>query len=245
MEKDFEKEHESDLKKKAAAAAAIAAVITSSGAVIDHVIDDPAQILQANTAEPAVLNIDAVADAIADDEDKVAAHKLTLSERILALPLAVRICVVLPLWAVGHLVNMGLGALAVAASPLVNLLISFGILFLVLGTTFTLAAKAMFPDLPLRKIVNRHTLKGIFVGSGLIFAGDLILPAVWPEYTAYKGLVMGGSILAVLALLAAKFARHENKRRAKEAQEAALSEAPAQLVVKSLGDTFTMRDPLA
>ena len=256
MDKNHINEHESDVKAKSLAALAIAATISASGAAIDNTIDNPADILHQTGVEPVVMTIGADdtgntdgtgnADGAgnADDAEKSGTARSTLSDRILALPLAVRLCVILPLWAVGHVVNMAIGALAVAASPLVNMLISFGVLFLIIGIAFIVAAKIMFPDLPLRKIINRHTIKGTFVATCIVFAGDLILTFAWPDYTTYKGLVMGGSLLAVLGLLAAKFARHEKKRRARESKQNAAA-APSDLIVHTMGETFTVRDPLA
>ena len=250
MDKNHINEHESDVKAKSLAALAIAATISASGAAIDNTIDNPADILQQTGVEPVVMTIGADdtgntdGAGKADDAEKSGTARSTLSDRILALPLTVRLCVVLPLWAIGHVVNMAIGALAVAASPLVNILISFGVLFLIIVSAFTVAAKIMFPDLPLRKIINRHTIKGTFVATCIIFAGDLILSFAWPDYTTYKGLVMGGSLLAVLGLLAAKFARHEKKRRARESKQNAAA-APSNLIVHTMGETFTVRDPLA
>ena len=235
------------MDKKKAAAATMAGVIAASGAAVDTQFDSPADILQNNTPEPVVQNIDTGGDdgtGTQDDRSKQAAQeKKTLRERILELPLAVRVIFVVPLWAVGHVLVMAGGALVTALSPLWNGITSFLMFALLMLALFTVGAKMMFPDLPLRKILNRHTIKGVLIASAGLFVADWGLPLIWPGYVHWKTLVLGIlGLFAIIALLL-RFGKKEEKRRAEEAEEEYYEESEELLVVSSMGQTFTMPAP--
>ena len=166
-------------------------------------------------------------------------------EWILHLPLAVRAVFVLPVWFVGHLIMAGGGMLFSALSPVMNWVLSFALMALVIAAAFTVTAKAMFPDLPLGKILNRHSIKWILIVSVAAFAADLILGIFWAEYAHFKNIVTGGLILISIGSLIIWFTRREHRRRiaAESEEEAAEEEEPEDLVYTSLGETFTVRPP--
>ncbi len=237
------------MDKKKTAAAAVAAVISASGAAVEATFDNPADVLQNTNVEPKVQHIDTdaggAADGQAQDEEKGAkatSMKDRFREGILALPLGVRFLFVLPLWFIGSLVMAGGHLLFMALSPFAHLILSFLLFVAVIGAAFTLTAKAMFPDLPLRKILCKRNIVGILIASGVAFAADMILGVTWPEYGQVKTLVVAGLILVCLGSLVLWFARRENARRKKEAarldEEAAAEES---LTYTSLGQTFTVR----
>lgn len=235
------------MEKKKAAAAAVASVIAASGAAVEATVDDPTDLLQQTSVEPQVDFIvsDVDQDAGATDEEKQTQKKTAkeaLGDWILGLPYAVRVLVVLPMWIIGTLVVGGVQLLITAFSPVLNWVISFALIALVLTAAFTLTAKAMFPDLPIGKILNRHTFKWILIASVVAFAADLILGIFWVEYTRYKMLVIGGILLIALGSLTIWFSRREKIRREKEAAEAIPEpEEPEELVYSSLGQEFTIR----
>ena len=237
------------MEKKKAAAAAVASVIAASGAAVDTAVDNPADILQQTTVDPKVdvIHPSSDQDAAAQDSDKEKQNRNktareALNEWILGLPYAVRVVFVLPLWAVGALVTGAVQLLIAGLSPIANWLIGFAVLALVIGAVFTLTAKAMFPDLPLKKILNRHTIKGILIASVLAFAADIILGVLWPSYTAYKTLFVALILLIATGSLALWFNRREKRRREKLAAEAVVEEEEEQLLeYTSLGETFTIR----
>ena len=236
------------MEKKKAAAAAVASVIAASGAVVDATVDDPADLLQQTNVEPKVDYIHSDVDQdVADQDGEKQKQKRTareaLSDWILGLPYAVRVVFVLPLWAIGTLV-VGAGQLLLAGlSPVANWLLGFALIALVIGAAFTITAKAMFPDLPLSKILNRHTIKWILVASVLAFAADLLLGVFWPAYTAYKTIFIAAILLVATGSLVIWFNRREKRRRERLAEKAELEEPqePQELVYSSLGETFTVR----
>ena len=237
------------MEKKKAAAAAIATVISASGVAVEANFDDPAEILQNANVEPQVQQIDGDVvvedDAVQEDEDKQkTTAKGTFREWILNLPMAVRAFFVVPAWLAGTLVT-GLGeVLFTALSPFAHWILSFVLMALAIAGAFLFAAKAMFPDLPISKIINRHSIKWILIVSVVAFAADLVLGLFWTGYTRYKILVIAGLMLLALGSLMIWFSRREKRRRAEEAaaaSEEAMEEEAPELVYTSLGETFTVR----
>ena len=236
-------------KKKAAAAAAVAAIIGASGAAVDANFDDPADLLQSTAVEPKVQHID-LGDSqdngiVQDDEDKQQAkdEKGTFRGFILSLPLAVRVLFVLPMWCAGHLIMLGGGLLFAGLSPVLQGILSFALLAVVIAGAFTLTAKAMFPDLPLGKILNRHSIKWILIAAVAVYVADLILGICWFGYAHFKTIITGGMTLVALGAITIWFARRENRKRARLAEKAQKQEEPEsnELVYESLGQTFVIR----
>ena len=241
------------MDKKKAAATALATTIAASGAAVDATFDSPQDILQNTYVEPVVdyVTPDGTIDddgSAQDDEDKgkqaVTAAKKTLREWVLELPLAVRAIVVVPLWFVGNLVMYAGHLVIVGLSPVWGSILNLLLLAAVLTGAFTVAAKAMFPDVKLRQILNKRNFKGILIAAVFVFLLDLALKVGWPPYMQYRTIAIALFTLAVLFLLVMRFGRRENKRRRKEREMAeAMGVDEEDLVYESLGQTFTIRKP--
>ena len=82
-------------------------------------------------------------------------------------------------------------------SPVAATVLGWLAIALLAVIVFALAAKTVFPDLPLKKILNRHSLRTILLlclGFGLI---DAILPVFWDSYeTVSKLIKVFGSLIA-------------------------------------------------
>lgn len=249
----FRKKEQNEMDKKKAAATALATTIAASGAAVDATFDSPQDILQNTYVEPVVdyVTPDGTIDddgTTQDDEDKgkqaVTAAKKTVREWVLELPLWVRAIVVVPLWFVGNLVMYAGHLVIVGLSPVWGSILNLLMLAGVLTAAFTIAAKAMFPDVPLRKILNKRTFKGILNAAVFVFLLDLALKVGWPPYMQYRTIAIALFTLAVLFLLVMRFGRRENKRRRKEREMAeAMGVDEEDLVYESLGQTFTLRRP--
>lgn len=241
------------MDNKKATAAALAAAIAASSAAVDASFDDPADILQdSGNVEPQIEYVGADGDqdgssAVQDDEKKQQQEQKkmgTFREWILSLPMIVRMLFVVPQWVIGNVITAGASFLFAGLSPVFNWILSFVVLGLVIAGAFTVTAKCMFPDLPLKKILNKRTFKGILIATVVIFAADIILGIVWPGYGRFKILIMAILTLAALAGLSGWFARIESKRRALlgEAEvDAPEDEEPEELVFTSLGQEFKIR----
>ena len=242
-----------DNKKKVAAA--LAATIAASGAAVDMSFDDPADLLQQDAGiEPKIEYVDLENGPddgqTADDEEKQkpakSARTGSLREWILGLPLAVRALFILPQWFIGHLILTGGSVVFAGLSPVLHWLLGFVLLALVIAGAFTVTAKAMFPDLPLGKILNRHSIKWILIVSAVIFLADIVLGMTWSGYAHVKTLVTGLFTLAGLTSIVVWFARREHRRRASLCMAEEIPEEPEEpeeLVYSSLGETFTIRPP--
>ena len=237
-----------DNKKKVAAA--VAATIAASGAAVDASFDNPADLLQQDASvEPKVQYVDLENDQDADqvqDEDKqkqAGAEKSgPIREWILHLPLAVRTVFVLPFWFIGHLLILGGSTLFTAMSPVMHWLLGFVLIALVIAGAFTATAKAMFPDLPIGKILNRHSIKWILIAAAAVWLADLILEVSWAGYAQLKAIILGAFTLIAVTSVVVWFARRQHRRR-KEQEEEEIQEdpEPEELVYTSLGQTFKVR----
>ena len=236
-----------DNKKKVAAA--VAATIAASGAAVDASFDDPADLLQQDmNTQPQIQYVDLENDqdtGAQTDEDRqkdTAEKGGPVREWILHLPLAVRAVFVLPLWFVGHLIIMGGSFLFAGLSPILQYLLSFVLIALVIAAAFTAAAKAMFPDLPIGKILNRHSIKWILIAAAAVWLADLLLGIFWAGYAHFKTIILGVFTLVSIGSVVIWFARREHRRRARLCEETETAvEEPEELVYTSLGQTFTVR----
>lgn len=133
-------------------------------------------------------------------------QKLPLAVKLLAIPLAALLC-----WLVFTGVSALLGSvLGVVAAKLIAWLLTAGA---VVGGT-AVAAKALFPDVPLKKILNRRTVSGALVGAVTLAAADLLLPLVWTEYVHLSAILRALGLTAVIGVVVAAFSKREKKRRA-------------------------------
>ncbi|MBQ9015207.1 MAG: hypothetical protein IJ109_03720 [Firmicutes bacterium] len=236
-----------DNKKKVAAA--VAATIAASGVAVDASFDNPADILQQDVnTQPQIQYVDLENDqdtGAAQDEDKQkdpAVKAGPVQEWILHLPLAVRAVFVLPLWFAGHLLVMGGNLLFAGLSPILQYLLSFVLIALVIAAAFTAAAKAMFPDLPIGKILNRHSIKWILIAAAAAWLADLLLGIFWSGYAHVKSILLGVFTLLSIGSVVLWFARREHRRLASLCiQPEAVCEEPETLEYTSLGQTFTIR----
>ena len=242
------------MEHKKAVAATLAAMISATGAATEASFDDPADLLQNNKPEPHVQYIDATDDATDDDDSAQDEEKQKVQnkrggvfrEKILELPVAVRAILILPQWIVGNVVVWAGNMLFAGLSPVLNWALGFVVMALVIMAIFTITAKILFPDLPLRKILNRHTFKWVLIVSLAASAADLLLGVFWTGYTRYKTLVIAVLTLVAAGSLVFWFSRRERRRRAKAAEEGKdpvpePEEKPVELMYSTGGQTYTFK----
>ena len=170
----MEKKH---WKKKAAVGVICAAA--SAGVLIHGAIDSPGELLQDDASAAAVT---AQADDGMTAQGDVRKNA-PLRRRLLALPLGVRAAVVIPLWALGW----GITALAAllwqaVLSPIGSSAASWLLTAALAVGAFALTAKAMFPDLPLKKLLRPRSI--LLITGGVLCFGilDTLLPLFWEDY---------------------------------------------------------------
>ncbi|MBR1457491.1 MAG: hypothetical protein IJ594_10095 [Oscillospiraceae bacterium] len=230
-------------EKKRRAAAAAVAVVTSASLVVGGIFNSPAALLDDDPGLPQAAytdddDLDGTGGGDGGDEDGGAGGseveeeeeqggvRAGVRQRVLQLPYAVRLLVILPLWCLGWLLLTGASALwAAVLSPVLGKALAWLLLLAALVGAFLLAGKTIFPDLPVKKILNRRSLLGLVIGSVALGAADIVVPLFWAEYTRVENIVRAVGVLLVFGTVTGLFARRELRRRrelaAAEAEEAA------------------------
>ena len=157
-----------------------------------------------------------------------------------AAPAGVRALVGIPLWGLGTVLTALLSALwSGVLSPAASTLLSWLAMALMTVLIFTLAVKTAFPDLPLRKILNRRSLAGIGILCLLFGIADAALPLFWEDYRQLSRLLrIAGSLVCTGVPVAFFVRRHARKKPAEvvvgEAAEPAPSLADRERAAKKL-----------
>lgn len=247
-------------KRSKRTTAAAMALLTAAGLTTGSLFDSPADLLSDGGTDSAlVLRLDNGADDGGDDagpgEDESgesrrrSGPRAVLRERVLRLPLVLRLTVVLPLWALGSVLLTALSGLWTLVSPLLGRVGGWALLLLALAACFAGAAKAVFPDLPLKKIFSRRSLVALLLGASALTALDAVLAAAWADYAPVKNAVLSAGFFLALCAALVPFALREQRRRLAAAAEAAEREraerAREPLVFTDGVSTYTVRVPKA
>lgn len=215
------------------------AAITALALTVGGLFQSPEELLQEETQNPPLVDeldpgTDDGCDADADDADGDEIEKRrrgglrsALRARILALPMAVRLLAILPLWLLGSGLTIFASALWTAASPLLGGVLNSLLLLAVLFGAFLLAVKAVFPDLPLKKILNRRTIPWLLLGGLALSVADRVLLWQMEGYGPIRNWALSGGFLLLLVVAVVSFVRREQKRRCAAAQAGAEAEATA------------------
>ncbi|MBQ9647978.1 MAG: hypothetical protein IJV43_06420, partial [Oscillospiraceae bacterium] len=160
-----------------------------------------------------------------------------------------RLLVVLPLWALGTVILAAAGAAWTLLSPAMGKIAGFALMLALLLGAFVLAAKAAFPDLPVKKLPSRRSLVALLLGAAALSAADAVLGAAWADYEQAKNIALSVGFFLALSCAAVPFALREQKRRlekaASEAERAKEAAKPSTLVFTDGSGTFTVRAPRA
>lgn len=221
-------------KKKAAAAAVTA--VASASVLVGGLFSTPADLLgQPQTPAHTTVSVQD-ADGSSDQEGRRRSGS-AIRQWILRLPVGVRALVGLPLWCVGWVILTGLGALwGSVLSPVAGTLAGWACLAALLIGVLALTAKAMFPDLPMKKILCKRNILGILAGVCAVGIFDTAAPYFWSGYEKFADAVrLTGSFLTVLIAVWALAVRE--RRRRKEAEPSPLSREEIQRRARKLADS--------
>ena len=227
-----EERREREHKRKRRVAAGAVALLASGGLIVGGLFNSPAALLdEQDMTPPVILADDDGEDDLdgpggegdedsADEEEEQETEEAAeeegsgLRRRIQQLPYAVRLLVILPLWCIGWLLLTGAAALWTAVlSPVLGKALGWLLLIGALLGALLLAGKTLFPDLPVKKILNRRNVLGVVVGSLLLGVLDLVLPLFWDGYVKIESIVRGSGILLIFGAVTLRFAARERKRR--------------------------------
>lgn len=209
--------------------AAALALLMASSAAAGSLFDSPAELLAEDAGSAIVLAADDDAPAGGDEAGGEAdgeesrrrggGLRASLRQRVLRLPLAVRLLVVLPLWGIGSAVLSLAGAAWTLLAPYLSRVGGFALLLALLGLGFAAGAKAVFPDLPLKKLLSRRSLALLALCAAGLTAGDAVLAAVWKDYGPVRSAVLSGGFFLALCAALLPFALKEQRRRLRKAEK--------------------------
>lgn len=141
-----------------------------------------------------------------------------LRAMVLRLPLWLRACAGLPLWAAGSLViHLAAGLFQTVLTPVLFHLAGFVLCAAVLLGVYILTMKSLFPHLPLKKILRWKHIRRILAGAAFLKLLDILLPLFWGSYTRYKYLVLLIAGALVLGLLVIPWVRRFRRGRKRTA----------------------------
>lgn len=179
---------------------------------------NPADITQNQTGgpdfnqAPIVLDIDEFANAPVDDDDEDSdeqkavkqSFRARFRQTILSLPQSVRMIFIVPLWAAGTAIMTLITFLwnTLFASPLAGFFASLFAGFAILLGLFTVTTKALFPDVPIRKILTKRNILILGCLALLLSVFDAAAPMYWHQYplaAALLKLVLGGGVIGYLS----------------------------------------------
>ncbi len=189
-----EEERKKDLKKKLAKTGV--ALFTSASVLVGGAFPSPDALLADEQSLNPVVVYQNDSDSDQDDDGDSSSEeeeeelsgesvglRARLRQRILQLPLAVRVFVLVPMWALGWGIwTAATGLWSMLLGPIAGKALGWLFLLAALLGVFALGMKTIFPDMPLKKILNKKSLLGILLGGLALGAADLTVPLFWDGY---------------------------------------------------------------
>ena len=228
-----EEEKKKDIKKKAIKAGV--AVVTSASVLVGGLFSSPDALLapeQDLNPVPVVQN-DNDNDQDGDEEDEESEEEeeeieseaigllAKLRLKLLQLPLAVRVFVLVPLWAIGFTIWTVAGGLwTTLLGPIAGKAVSWLFLLAALLGAAALGMKAIFPNMPLKKIFNKKSLLGLLLGGLGLGVADLTVPMFWDGYEALAHVLRASGVALILGTLSFALIRRIMRKKAAEPSEA-------------------------
>ena len=226
-------------KKGSAAAASAVAAVTAAGVLVggafsspdDILNDDPGAVVQTlDLADAQPVVDDGGAPGGGEEEEEGGEEKrgvyASVRKLVRAAPVGVRAVVAVPLWALGTVVIALVSSLwSTVLSPVAATVLSWLGIALMAVLVFALAAKTVFPNMPWKKILNRHSILTIVILCFLCGVLDAVLPFFWEDYTQLSKLLKVLGSFVCTGVPVAFFVRRHNRRQ-KEIAAEAVEDAP-------------------
>lgn len=223
-------------KKGSMAASGAVAAVTAAGVLMGGAFASPDDLLQ-DGPDAIVQTLDTGSqidadgggtDDAAEEEEGESKRTLKGSVRrlVLSAPVELRALVGVPLWALGTVLIAVVSSLwSAVLSPIAATVLSWLSFAALALLVFALAVKTVFPDLPLKRILNKRSILTIVAMCFAFGVIDSVLPFFWEDYqTVSKLLKLLGS-LACTGVPVAFFVRRRRRKLKKQAEEAAAAAA--------------------
>ena len=242
-------------KKKAGAAGAAAAVVAAASVAVAGAFSSPAAILDdedkpsayVERAEAEESSPESSPDDTEDEEEKKKPGlKAAIRNKLLSLPLAVRALLLVPMWAIGTGIIFLLGGLWSVLSPALGKVLGAVALAALAYGIIALGLKALFPNMPIKKLINRKTLPAVCIAGAVAAALDVILPLLIADYSNIRSVVQTVlmTVVAGIAIvsLSAIFSRRKRPEEpAPDPEPAAKPEMPEEITFEDAGGSFKIR----
>ena len=207
-----------ELKRKLLTTTTLVSI--SSSVLLSSTIDNPNEIInnmnikQNSNIEYASINED---DDIFDDYDQEDSSdfKNIILNLIYKLPKFIRIIFIVPMWFLGTFISFMLNKLLKLLSPILGLIIDFIVSTLISLLIIVICVKILFPNLSLKKILNKKTILTVVIGNFILFVLDIIMPHIYPDYTFYRNLfklIVRTIIIIILLIPFIKLFIKKNKK---------------------------------
>ena len=207
---------------------AVTALSLFTGITAGSVFDSPSEITLSDVKEPTpiveVVDLgkkNASMEIQAPDEELIEEEKKTLKqrikERIQAMPAAVRTVVVLPLYYVGTIVTRLAGAaFSTIMTPVLAALLKWLVLAFVIFAGVVIALKAIFPDIPLKKLLRPRNFLYVLLSVIVIALIDKAMPLIFSDYRKWADTVAFAlGLIAVIIIVVPTAVSISRKRRSK------------------------------
>ena len=220
-------------KKKGASGVAASAVatVTAAGVLVGGAYSSPEELMNDGPAPvvDTLINNDVPANdgglgpedfeeelAGAEDEEKRGV-RAAVRKRMRKAPASVRAMVGVPLWIIGTVAIMALSTLWTGVlSPAAMLVLSWVGIALLAVLIYTLAVKTVFPDMPLKKILNKRSIIGIGILCLIFGVADAALPLFWEDYAALSKIVKLVGSMVCAGVPVAYFMRRRMRQKPEE-----------------------------
>ena len=216
---------------KGKAAASAVAAVTAAGVLVGGSFADPDDILS-DGPDAIVQSLDTDSQIDEDggagpgegeeEEESRRGLKGGVRRVVRAAPVELRALVAVPLWAVGTVViALFSGLWTTVLSPVAATALAWLGFALMAILIFALAAKTVFPNMPLKKILNKRSILTIVALCFACGVLDSVLPFFWEDYLKLSKLLkIVGSLLCTGVPVAFFVRRHKRKAAALEEVEA-------------------------
>ncbi|MBQ3291865.1 MAG: hypothetical protein IJH43_05780 [Mogibacterium sp.] len=194
-----------------------AAVLVAVSLLTGLAFSNPADITEEQAAAnyrpaPIVMDIDEFVNAPVDDDgddaDEEKSSRIGIiakfRQAVLSMPQSVRLLIITPLWLIGTALMTLISFLwnVIFASPLGAFIASFAAGLAVLLGLFTATAKILFPDVPLKDLLNKRNVIILMAAAFILSCVDAVAPVYWHNYPLASGLlklVFGVSVIGLLS----------------------------------------------
>ena len=252
-----EKKKNTEWKKKAAVG--VVAAAASASVLVGGAFDSPADLLSPdgdendNSPTPVVHTLSAqTADLVddggsdsSDNEEEDRRQRFPAVRRwILGLPIGVRALIGVPLWAIGWAITAGLSLLWQAAlAPIGGKILSWVLAAVAAVLVFALTAKALFPNVPWKKILRPRNILLVVIGMAVLGTTDTLLSIFWKDYPpiGQAARLIGGAAMIACACFASRKLLSHKEEKAEAEEEPPAPQLSVEEQAMALADTVCPR----